>query len=100
MNNDLRRAYEAIERAIEHHPDDAEALEAAGQIGITIAGQASPDEAEALLEAGEFPSGSMGPKIRAALDFLAAGGEEVIITDPQHLSAALAGSTGTHIAVR
>ena len=57
------------------------------------------DEAEALLQAGEFPAGSMGPKIRAALDFLAGGGEEVIITDPQHLSAAMAGTTGTHIGV-
>jgi len=57
------------------------------------------DEAELLLAAGEFPSGSMGPKIRAALDFLATGGAEVIITDPQHLSEALAGNTGTHIAV-
>jgi carbamate kinase len=56
-------------------------------------------EAEALLQAGEFPSGSMEPKIRAALDFLRAGGAEVVITDPQHLSAALAGTTGTHIAV-
>lgn len=55
-------------------------------------------EAESLLAAGEFPAGSMGPKIRAALDFLRAGGREVVITDPQHLSAALAGSTGTHIA--
>ena len=55
-------------------------------------------EAESLLQAGEFPSGSMGPKIRAALDFLRSGGLEVVITDPQHLSAALAGTTGTHIA--
>ena len=55
-------------------------------------------EAESLLQAGEFPAGSMGPKIRAGLDFLRAGGEEVLITDPQHLSAALAGATGTHIA--
>lgn len=59
----------------------------------------SLSEAEALLDAGEFPAGSMGPKIGAALDFLRAGGREVVITDPQHLSAALAGSTGTHIAV-
>jgi carbamate kinase len=59
----------------------------------------SLDEAEGLLAAGEFPAGSMGPKIRAALDFLRAGGQEVVITDPQHLSAALSGSTGTHIAV-
>jgi len=55
------------------------------------------DEAEALLAAGEFPAGSMGPKIRAALDFLQAGGDEAVISDPQHLSAALAGATGTHI---
>lgn len=55
-------------------------------------------EIEDLLAAGEFPSGSMGPKIRAALDFLNAGGEEVVITDPRHLSEALAGNTGTHIA--
>lgn len=57
------------------------------------------DEVEALLDAGEFPAGSMGPKIRAALDFLHAGGRGVIITDPDHLSDALAGDTGTHIAV-
>ena len=57
------------------------------------------EEAEALLAAGEFPAGSMGPKIRAALDFLAAGGSEAIITDPEHLSAALAGTTGTRIGV-
>jgi carbamate kinase len=56
-------------------------------------------EAESLLQAGEFPAGSMGPKIRAAVDFLRAGGVEVVITDPQHLSAALAGTTGTHIAM-
>jgi carbamate kinase len=56
-------------------------------------------EAESLLQAGEFPAGSMGPKIRAGLDFLRAGGEEVVITDPQHLSSALAGATGTHIAM-
>ncbi|MFQ5600010.1 MAG: carbamate kinase [Candidatus Krumholzibacteriia bacterium] len=58
------------------------------------------EEAESLLAGGEFPSGSMGPKIQAALNFLHAGGQEVIITDPEHLSAALGGSTGTHIATR
>lgn len=59
----------------------------------------SSEEAESLLRSGEFPPGSMAPKIRAALDFLSAGGAEVVITDPTHLSAALAGATGTHIAV-
>lgn len=50
-----------------------------------------------LLDAGEFPVGSMQPKIVAALDFLAAGGREVVITDPEHLSSALQGDTGTCI---
>jgi carbamate kinase len=57
------------------------------------------EQAESLLQAGEFPAGSMGPKIAAGLDFLRAGGAEVVITDPQHLSAAMAGSTGTRIAL-
>jgi carbamate kinase len=59
----------------------------------------TPEEAEQLLAAGEFPTGSMGPKIEAALDFLNCGGQEVIITDPEHLFAALSGNTGTHITV-
>lgn len=54
-------------------------------------------EIRAHLEAGEFPEGSMGPKIRAALDFLERGGKEVVITDEAHLEPALAGGAGTHI---
>ena len=54
-------------------------------------------EARDYLEAGEFPEGSMGPKIRAALDFLERGGKEVIITSEAHLEPALAGRAGTHI---
>jgi carbamate kinase len=54
-------------------------------------------EARALLEAGEFPAGSMGPKIEAALNFLGAGGREVVITDPENLAAAIAGRAGTRI---
>ncbi len=41
------------------------------------------DRAAALLAAGEFPAGSMGPKIEAALTFLAGGGREVVITAPE-----------------
>jgi carbamate kinase len=54
-------------------------------------------EARAYLEAGEFPEGSMGPKIRAAMDVIARGGKEVIITSPAHLEEALAGRTGTRL---
>ncbi len=53
--------------------------------------------ARALLAAGEFPAGSMGPKIEAALDFLGHGGREVIITDPSSLLSAVAGRSGTRI---
>ena len=57
----------------------------------------SAEEARALLEAGEFPEGSMGPKIESALLFLAAGGREVVITDPEHLTDAINGVAGTTI---
>ena len=47
---------------------------------------------------GQFPAGSMGPKVQAALDFLEAGGDRVIITSPANLIAAVNGlTTGTQI---
>jgi carbamate kinase len=49
------------------------------------------------LHEGHFSEGSMKPKIEAALDFLSAGGSIVTITDPEHLTAALDGRTGTRI---
>ncbi len=49
------------------------------------------------LEEGQFPPGSMGPKIRAAIEFLENGGEEVIITSPEMLEDAVLGHQGTHI---
>jgi carbamate kinase len=54
-------------------------------------------EARAYLEAGEFPEGSMGPKIRAAIDFLERGGKEVVVTSEAYLEPALNGEAGTHI---
>jgi carbamate kinase len=46
---------------------------------------------------GQFKAGSMGPKIQAAIAFLEAGGLEVVITDPEHLGAALGGRAGTRM---
>lgn len=46
---------------------------------------------------GQFPPGSMGPKIDAALRYLDGGGREVIITSIEHLHDALQGSAGTRI---
>ncbi|MGE3270758.1 MAG: carbamate kinase [Chloroflexota bacterium] len=54
-------------------------------------------EARRYLKAGEFPEGSMGPKIRAAIDLIERGGKEVIITSPTHLEEAMAGQTGTRL---
>jgi len=54
-------------------------------------------EAKKYLEDGQFPAGSMGPKIRASIEFLDNGGQEVIITQPHLLKEALLGETGTHI---
>ena len=55
-------------------------------------------EAKKQLAAGQFPSGSMGPKIEASVDFLEHGGEGVVITDLEHLVPAVAGKAGTRIA--
>jgi len=50
-----------------------------------------------LLAQGQFPPGSMGPKIDAAIRFVEAGGREVLITRAECLAAALDGETGTVI---
>ncbi len=55
------------------------------------------EEAKRYLAEGHFPAGSMGPKIQAAIDYLEAGGKEVLITAPEALERALAGETGTRI---
>jgi carbamate kinase len=54
-------------------------------------------QARDYLQAGEFPPGSMGPKIEAAIEFLIHGGEECIITSTEQVAGALRGDTGTHI---
>lgn len=50
-----------------------------------------------LAEGSHFARGSMAPKIQAAINFLEAGGKQVIITNPANIEQALAGRTGTHI---
>jgi carbamate kinase len=55
------------------------------------------DRAHEMLEANQFPPGSMGPKIRAAIQFVEATGKEVLITDAEHLKKALAREAGTFI---
>ncbi|MGC9467847.1 MAG: carbamate kinase, partial [Anaerolineae bacterium] len=54
-------------------------------------------EAKQYLAEGHFAKGSMEPKIQAIIRYLEAGGREAIITDPEHISAALSGQTGTRV---
>jgi carbamate kinase len=54
-------------------------------------------EARALLAAGEFPPGSMGPKVEAAVDFIERGGSAAVITSLDCVSDAVAGRAGTQI---
>ena len=55
------------------------------------------DEAEQYLADGQFPAGSMGPKIEAAVQFVRRSGKQVLITDVEHVREALEGNDGTVI---
>jgi len=54
-------------------------------------------ELEEHYRAGHFPPGNMGPKVESAVQFLRAGGKEVVITSNHHLREAVAGRAGTHV---
>lgn len=54
-------------------------------------------EAQKYYDEGQFPAGSMGPKIRAAIDFLSRGGSEVLITSIGRIVEAFEGKTGTRM---
>ena len=55
------------------------------------------EDAKKYLQEGQFPAGSMGPKIEAAIEFLSHGGEQVIISSVDNMPAAIKGETGTRI---
>ncbi|MCD6188566.1 MAG: carbamate kinase [Desulfuromusa sp.] len=54
-------------------------------------------EAKQYMSQGQFASGSMGPKVQAAINFLTGGGERVIITSAENLVNSVQESRGTHI---
>jgi carbamate kinase len=71
-----------------------------GQPTQSELGTLTAAEAARYLADGQFPPGSMGPKIEAALRFLAEGGELAVITSPDLLAASLTGGgarSGTRI---
>lgn len=55
------------------------------------------DQCANLFAEGQFPEGSMGPKIQAAMAYIKRGGKEAIITDATHLLRAIDGEAGTRI---
>ena len=54
-------------------------------------------EADALLAADALGTGSMGPKVEAAADFIREGGRYAVIAELSQGLAALAGEAGTTI---
>jgi carbamate kinase len=60
-------------------------------------GEVSLDEVLKHQRDGQFPPGSMGPKIEAAVQFLVRKGGSVVITDAANLADAVRGRAGTRI---
>jgi carbamate kinase len=59
--------------------------------------EVSLKEMESYYREGQFPAGSMGPKIEAAIKFLKSGGKKVIITSIEKGYDAVKGKAGTRI---
>lgn len=55
------------------------------------------EDAKKYAKEGQFPAGSMGPKIDAAIDYVESGGGKMIITSMDLLKDAMAGKAGTLI---
>ena len=50
-----------------------------------------------MADEGQFPPGSMGPKVEAAVNFLACGGRASVVCSPPKLVDAFGGQAGTQI---
>lgn len=68
-----------------------------GKLGSKKLSRITSEEARAYMKAGHFPPGSMGPKIAAALEFLASGGKRVVIAHIKDAVKASEGKAGTII---
>ena len=55
------------------------------------------NEAKRYYEEGHFAKGSMGPKVKAIINYLERGGSAALITMPETIGDALKGETGTWI---
>ena len=59
--------------------------------------RSTPQELQALAAEGQFPPGSMGPKVEAAIQFVQATGRSAVICQPADLAEAVHGRSGTRI---
>ena len=76
-------------------PDVAHAVAGWGTPDAHDIGRVTLDEMEAYAAAGHFASGSMGPKVEAAMRFVRSGGSRSIITALDQLATAVDGPVGT-----
>ncbi|WP_245657504.1 carbamate kinase [Herbidospora mongoliensis] len=85
----------------------ADTLVIATDVPNAIAGYGTPDarpigqvtlaEMRVLQAEGHFASGSMGPKVEAALRFVEEGGARAVITSLDNIAAAISGNIGTTV---
>lgn len=68
-----------------------------GKSGQKFLRRLTAAEGEKHLERGEFPPGSMGPKIEAAIEFVRKGGKRAVICSIDSIEKAVAGSAGTEV---
>ncbi|MFM8773858.1 MAG: carbamate kinase, partial [Actinomycetota bacterium] len=70
-----------------------------GTPAAQVLAEASTERMRGLLEEGQFPPGSMGPKVEAAIAFAEHSGGTAVITSAAHLADALApdASVGTRV---
>jgi len=68
-----------------------------GEDDQRMLGEVTLDEIEQLYHDGQFPPGSMGPKVLAAIRFLQNGGKTAIIASIDNAWEALQGNAGTRI---
>ncbi len=96
-----------LSAALLAHSVEADVLVIATDVDNAVTGYGTP-EAEAIhtvsLEemaqiaaAGHFASGSMGPKVAAAMQFVGQGGQRSVITSLDHIEASITGNFGTVI---
>ena len=68
-----------------------------GKAGQRYLDRMTLEEAKRYLKEGEFPTGTMGPKIEAAIRFLESGGEKAVVSPLENAFEALEGKAGTTI---